>query len=210
MNINSKEMAKLPIYEHLEEICSTLKNSPSRSLVLTAETGAGKSTAVPVALLQNFKDSILMLEPRRIAVLNIAERVSYLLGEKPGQSCGYIMHLENKTSEKTRFTVLTEAVLTRKIQADPVLEGVSVVVLDEFHERSLHADLALALLHDTMQIRDDLYVLVMSATIDAERIAAFLGTKDNPCPTIQAEGRLFPFEVGYYPQMSVPAITNLS
>lgn len=203
MNINSKEMAKLPIYEHLGEICSKLKNSPSRSLVLTAETGAGKSTAVPVALLENFKDSILMLEPRRIAVLNIAERVSYLLGEKPGQSCGYIMHLENRTSESTRFTVLTEAVLTRKIQADPALEGVSVVVLDEFHERSLNADLAIALLKEVMQLRDDLYVLVMSATIDAERIAAFLGTKDEPCPIIKAEGRLFPVEVEYYPQMSV-------
>ncbi len=205
MNINTDEMSKLPIYEHLQDICSALKKSPSRSLVLTAETGAGKSTAVPVALLQNFNGQILMLEPRRIAVLNIAERVSFLLGEKSGKTCGYMMHLENKTSEATRFTVLTEAILTRKIQADPALEGVSVVVLDEFHERSLHADLALALLHDTMQIREDLYVLVMSATIDAERIAAYLGEKNEPCPIIKAEGSLFPVEVEYSPQMSVEA-----
>ncbi len=205
MNINTDEMSKLPIYEHLQEICSALKNSSSHSLVLTAETGAGKSTAVPVALLQSFNGQILMLEPRRIAVLNIAERVSFLLGEKSGKTCGYLMHLENKTSEETRFTVLTEAILTRKIQSDPALEGVSVVVLDEFHERSLHADLALTLLKETLQIRDDLFVLVMSATIDAEKIAAFLGTHDEPCPIIKAEGRLFPVAVEYCPQMSAEA-----
>ena len=203
MNVNSAEISKLPIYGHLEEICSTLKNSPSRALVLTAETGAGKSTAVPISLLENFNGKILMLEPRRIAVLNIADRVSFLLGEKEGQTCGYIMHLEKKISGATRFTVLTEAVLTRKIQADPALDGVSVVVLDEFHERSLNADLALALLKETMQIRDDLYLLVMSATIDAERIAAFLGTNENPCPIIRAEGKAFPVEVEYMPDLAV-------
>ena len=203
MNVNTDEIKKLPISEHLDEICATLKNSKSHSLVLTAETGAGKSTAVPVALLENFSGQILMLEPRRMAAMNIADRVSYLLGEKVGETCGYIIHLDNKTSKTTRFTVLTEAILTRKIQADPALEGISVVVLDEFHERSLHADLALALLKETLQIRDDLFVLVMSATIDAERIASYLGTKDEPCPIISAEGRIFPVEIEYCPQMSI-------
>ena len=165
----------LPIYGHLDAICDELKKSRSRFLVLTAETGAGKSTALPLALLKNFPGKILMLEPRRIAVLNIAYRVSELLGENPGESCGYVMHMDSCVSEKTRFTLMTEAVLTRKIQQDPSLDGVSVVVVDEFHERSLNADLDLAFLKESMALRDDLYVVVMSATINAKKISSYLG-----------------------------------
>lgn len=189
----SEEINKLPIAPFLDEICEQLKSSPSRFLLLTAETAAGKSTALPVALLNHFDKSILMLEPRRLAVLNIASRVSYLLGEETGNTCGYQMHLENKTSSRTRAVILTEAILTRKLQSDPLLEGVSVVVIDEFHERSIHADLALAFLKEAMEMRDDLFVVVMSATIEAERISHYL----NDCPVVKVPGRNFPVQIEY-------------
>lgn len=172
----AERIKNLPIYSHLEEICRALKSSPSRFLILTAETGAGKSTAVPLALLEEFPKKILMLEPRRLAAVNVASRVSELLGERVGQTAGYKVFLENKTSESTRLEVMTEAILTRRLQADPSLEDASVVVLDEFHERSINADLALAFLKEAMQLRDDLFVIIMSATIDARRIARFCGT----------------------------------
>ncbi|MEE3411451.1 MAG: ATP-dependent helicase C-terminal domain-containing protein [Treponema sp.] len=172
----AERIKNLPIYSHLEEICRALKASPSRFLILTAETGAGKSTAVPLALLEAFQKKILMLQPRRLAAVNVASRVAELLGERVGQTAGYKVFLENKTSESTRLEVMTEAILTRRLQADPSLEDVSVVVLDEFHERSINADLALAFLKEAMQLRDDLFVIIMSATIDARRIARFCGT----------------------------------
>ncbi len=172
----AEKIKNLPIYSHLEEICKALKSSPSRFLILTAETGAGKSTAVPLALLEEFPKKILMLQPRRLAAVNVASRVAELLGERIGQTAGYKVFLENKTSESTRLEVMTEAILTRRLQADPSLEDASVVVLDEFHERSINADLALAFLKEAMQLRDDLFVIIMSATIDARRIARFCGT----------------------------------
>ena len=170
------QIKSLPIYSHLEEICGALKSSPSRFLVLTAETGAGKSTAVPLALLEHFPKKILMLEPRRLAAVNVASRAAELLGEQVGQTTGYKVFLENKTCGSTRLEVMTEAILTRRLQSDPSLEDASVVVLDEFHERSINADLALAFLKEAMQLRDDLFVVIMSATIDARRIAEFCGT----------------------------------
>ena len=201
---DGRNIEGLPIYGHLDAICDELKKSRSRFLVLTAETGAGKSTALPLALLKNFPGKILMLEPRRIAVLNIAYRVSELLGENPGESCGYVMHMDSCVSEKTRFTLMTEAVLTRKIQQDPSLAGVSVVVVDEFHERSLNADLDLAFLKESMALRDDLYVVVMSATINAKKISSYLGAdENNPCPVYSVPGRLFPVRVEYQDGTSV-------
>ena len=176
--IESPQIKSLPIFPHLGEICAELKSSPSRFLILTAETGAGKSTAVPLALLEKFPKKILMLQPRRLAAVNVASRVAELLGERVGQTAGYKVFLENKTSESTRLEVMTEAILTRRLQADPSLEDASVVVLDEFHERSINADLALAFLKEAMQLRDDLFVIIMSATIDARRIARFCGTVD--------------------------------
>lgn len=174
--IESPQIKSLPIFPHLGEICAELKSSPSRFLILTAETGAGKSTAVPLALLEEFPKKILMLQPRRLAAVNVASRVAELLGERVGQMAGYKVFLENKTSESTRLEVMTEAILTRRLQADPSLEDASVVVLDEFHERSINADLALAFLKEAMQLRDDLFAIIMSATIDARRIAEFCGT----------------------------------
>ncbi len=196
------EISELPIVNHLDSICENLKNSKSRFLVLSANTGAGKSTSIPLALLKHFTGDILMLEPRRIAVLNIAHRVSALLKENVGETCGYSIHLDNKTSSKTRFTVLTEAILTRKMQSDPSLDGVSVVVLDEFHERSIHADLALAFLKEVMSIRDDLYVLIMSATINTRKLQGYLGGTDL-CPFYSVPGKLYPVEVLYENNLSM-------
>lgn len=182
---DAPQIKSLPIYSHLEEICGALKSSPSRFLILTAETGAGKSTAVPLALLEQFPKKILMLEPRRLAAVNVASRVAELLGEEIGQTAGYKVFLENKTCGATRLEVMTEAILTRRLQSDPSLEDASVVVIDEFHERSINADLALAFLKEAMQLRDDLFVVIMSATIDARRIAKFCG---NDGKTITAGG----------------------
>ena len=208
--IESPQIKSLPIFPHLGEICAELKASPSRFLILTAETGAGKSTAVPLALLEEFPKKILMLQPRRLAAVNVASRVAELLGERVGQTAGYKVFLENKTSESTRLEVMTEAILTRRLQADPSLEDASVVVLDEFHERSINADLALAFLKEAMQLRDDLYVIIMSATIDARRIARFCGTETDskaitPAPVLEIPGRTFPVQFFYKPELSVSA-----
>ena len=198
-----EKLSSLPIYPYLDQICDTLKSSESRFLVLTAETAAGKSTAVPIALLEHFEGKILMLEPRRLAASAIADRLSDLLGEESGGTVGYRLHLDSKVSEKTRLEVITEAILTRRLQADPLLEDVNVIVLDEFHERSIHSDLALAFLKETMLLREDLFVIVMSATIDYRSIADYLGSKEKPAPVTQIPGRQFPVEIEYKPNVSV-------
>lgn len=200
MFINEK-IKNLPITPYLEQICQTLKNSPSRFLVLTAQTAAGKSTAVPLALLENFNGKILMLEPRRLATVALAERISSLIGEKPGETVGYTLSLESKISQKTRFEVITEAILTRRLQNDPLLEDTNVVVIDEFHERSVHADLALAFLKEAMSLRDDLFVIIMSATINSKRIAEFLS--QPAAPIMEIPGRQFPVEIIYKDKISV-------
>ena len=197
------EIENLPIAPFLIEICEELKNSPSRTLILTAETGAGKSTAVPVALLENFKGKILMLEPRRLAATAIADRVSNILGEETGKTAGYRLHLESKTCKETRLEVVTEAILIRMLQSDPLLEKISVIVLDEFHERSVYSDLALAFLKETMQLRDDLFIIVMSATINCQSVAEYLGNGKNPASIMKIPGRLFPVEIEYRGNESV-------
>ena len=198
-----EQLKSLPIFPHLSEICAAVKSSPSRFLILTAETAAGKSTAVPIALLEQFKGRILMLEPRRLAASAIASRLSDLLGEKCGQTVGYRLHLDSKISRATRLEVITEAILTRRLQADPLLEDVNVIVLDEFHERSIHSDLALAFLKETMQLRDDLFVIVMSATINYRSLSEYLGSKAHPAPVLQIPGRMFPVEIKYQPNVSM-------
>lgn len=195
--ISNPEISSLPIAPFLDEICANLKSSPSRTLVLTAETGAGKSTAVPVALLNNFKGKILMLEPRRLAAVAIADRVSNLLSEETGETAGYRLHLESKISGKTRLEVVTEAILIRMLQSDPLLENINMIVLDEFHERSIYSDLALAFLKETMQLRDDLYLIVMSATINYQSLANYLGTEQTTASVMKIPGRLFPVKIEY-------------
>ena len=203
-----ESIQQFPITEHLENICNTLKASSCRALVLTAETGAGKSTVLPLALLQEFAGAgaggtstgkILMTEPRRLAVVGVANRVSELLEEDCGNTVGYRIHLENKISSKTRLEVMTEAILIRMLQSDPALEGINLVVLDEFHERSINTDLALAFLREAMELRDDLYVIIMSATIESKRITDFLGG----APILEIPGRTFPVDIQYKPDFTI-------
>ena len=198
-----EKISSLPVAPFLEKICDRLKGSETRSLVLTAETAAGKSTALPIALLQHFDGKILMLETRRLAASAIADRLSDLLGEETGGTVGYRLHLDSKVSASTRLQVITEAILTRRLQEDPLLEDVQVIVLDEFHERSIHSDLALAFLKETMQLRDDLYVIVMSATIDQRAIASYLGSEERPAAVMEIPGRQYPVEITWRPGVSL-------
>ena len=161
-------------------------------LVVTAPPGAGKSTLLPLTILNGLDDGgkILMLEPRRLAARQIAERMSAMVGEHVGETIGYRVRFESKVSEATRIEVLTEGILTRMIVDDPMLEGVSTVIFDEFHERSLASDVALAMTRETQQIiRPDLRILIMSATIDAQAICQMLDA-----PHVTCEGRMFPVE----------------
>ncbi len=184
----------LPIDAFLPEIVRSLESVPR--LVLMAEPGAGKTTRLPPALLDAAfarQGQVLVLEPRRIAARLSAQRVAAELGERVGQSVGYVVRFEREVSEKTRIIFLTEALLTRRLLDDPMLSGVNTVVLDEFHERSLHTDLGLALLRRMGQhARPDLRLIVMSATLDAERVAAFLDA-----PIVRVPGRTFPVSVDY-------------
>ncbi|MCQ2580116.1 MAG: ATP-dependent helicase HrpB [Treponemataceae bacterium] len=183
---------KLPVFEHLENIADNLKNSPSQSLVLTAETGAGKSTAVPFGLLNSFGGKVLMLEPRRLAVLSLAKYASEIADEQLGSFAGYRMHLDSKVTKETQLEIVTEAVALRLIQNDPSLEGYSVVIIDEFHERSVYVDLFLAFLKEAKELRDDLFLLVMSATIETKKLCEYLN-----CGLYSVPGRLFPVEIEY-------------
>jgi ATP-dependent helicase HrpB len=168
-----------------------------RDVVLCAPTGAGKSTLVPLALLEEeFVNDrkILLLEPRRIAARAIAARMASLRGEAVGQSVGYRMRFDTRVSRATRIEVLTEGVLTRRLQDDPTLEGVACVIFDEFHERSLNADLALALCLDARsQLGAEFRILVMSATLERERLVQLLG---EPA-VVELSGRAFPVQISY-------------
>lgn len=189
----------LPVSEVVEEVLAALASSPQ--VLLNAPTGAGKSTWLPLAILARagLPGRIIMLEPRRLAAKNVAHRLAQQLGEAPGQTIGYRMRAESNTSAATRLEVVTEGILTRMVQRDPELSGVSLVILDEFHERSLQADLALALLLEVQQgLRDDLKLLVMSATLDNARLAQAL----PDAPVIVSQGRSFPVERRYQPLAS--------
>jgi ATP-dependent helicase HrpB len=186
-------MASLAIRATLPAIRRALAKS---SAVLAAPPGAGKTTGVPLALLDEpwlAGRKILMLEPRRLAARAAASRMSRLLGEQIGQTVGYQIRFDRCISPATRIEVLTEGILTRRIQNDPELTGVGLVIFDEFHERSIHADLALALCLDICQLRDDLRLLVMSATLDAGPVAEILGN----VPLITGHGRSFPVTTDY-------------
>ena len=188
-------MPILPINAVLADIKDKL--SSHNRLVLQAPPGAGKTTAVPIALLDQHwlgDMQIIMLEPRRLAARNAAARMAFLLNEKVGETVGYQIRQDNCFSNKTRILVVTEGILTRKLQADPELKKTALVIFDEFHERSLHADLSMALCCQSQQIlREDLKILVMSATLNTDAVAALL---DN-APIIQSEGRIFPVENKY-------------
>ena len=180
----------LPIDEVLPDLLRTVQHHPA--VILHAPPGAGKTTRVPLALLDCVPPEdgrIVMLEPRRIAAVSVARWMALSLGEEAGQTVGYSIRFENRLSPATRIEVVTEGILTRRIQNDPLLEGVGMVIFDEFHERSIQADLGLALCLDVQrQVRPELKILVMSATLDVEPLSRLMGN----APVISSAGRSFP------------------
>ncbi len=190
-------MTSLLIDAHLPEIVRRLREA--KSLVIVAEPGAGKTTRVPPAILRSGilsaeHPNLVMLQPRRVAARAAAQRIAEENGWEIGGDVGYHIRFEKRIGKNTRLRVLTEGVLTRQMLDDPFLEGVGAVVLDEFHERSLHIDLAIAMLREMQQtVRPDLLLIVMSATLEAETAAQFLGD----CPVVRVPGRTFPVEIEY-------------
>jgi ATP-dependent helicase HrpB len=191
-------MTELPIDQSIPAVIAALAR---RSLVLVAPPGSGKTTRVPPALLDSGllapdQAGVIVLQPRRIAARSAAARIAQERGWQLGEQVGYHVRFERRYSRRTRLYFLTEGILTRRLLADPFLEHIGAVVLDEFHERSLDGDLALALLAEVRRaVRPDLIVIVMSATIDAEPVARYL----DDCPIVRAPGRLHPVEIEYRP-----------
>ncbi len=185
---------ELPVREIISEVREHLKNG--NTLIVNAPPGAGKSTLLPLAIykapwLEGKK--VLMLEPRRLAARSIAARMSSLLNTELGDTIGYRIRFENRISATTQIEVLTEGILTRMLHSDNSLEGVGLVIFDEFHERSIHADVALALCREAQQVlRPDLRILIMSATLDMPQLTALL-----KAPAVVSQGKQFPVEVVY-------------
>lgn len=188
---------QLPIHSCLPQLLEALEQN--QTVILAAPPGSGKTTGVPLALLTApWLDggSILILEPRRLAARMAALRMADMLKESVGQTVGFRVRFDSQLSSATRIEVITEGILTRRLQSDPELNGVKLVIFDEFHERSIHADLALALCLDVIHgLRDDLKLLIMSATLDLERLTSFL---DDPAVII-GEGRSYPVSLHYQP-----------
>jgi ATP-dependent helicase HrpB len=203
MTKDCMDSAPLPIDAALPELTAALR--ANNAAVLVAPPGAGKTTRVPLVLAAeqwaqpaDKPDRILVLEPRRLAARAAAERMAHNLGERVGETVGLRVRFGSKVSRQTRIEIVTEGIFTRRIVDDPMLDGVAAVLFDEFHERSLDADLGLALACDVQQgLREDLKLLVMSATIDGARVAALLGNARGSVAVIESQGRLFPLETRY-------------
>ncbi len=189
------DYSPLPIDAALPELSAALR--AGNAAVLVAPPGAGKTTRVPLVLAEEDlggSSRILVLEPRRLAARAAAERMAQTLGERVGETVGLRVRFGSKVSRKTRIEIVTEGIFTRMILDDPMLDGVAAVLFDEFHERSLDADLGLALARDAQQgLREDLKLLVMSATIDGARMAKLLGD----APVIESQGRAFAVDTRY-------------
>ncbi|MBQ4616588.1 MAG: ATP-dependent helicase HrpB [Mailhella sp.] len=184
----------MPVESSFPELLDALTSHDR--VLLTAPPGSGKTTRVPLFLMEHMEGTILMLEPRRLAARSAARYMAASLGEQAGQRVGYRVRLESRVSRDTRVEIITEGILTRRLISDPELSGVSCVVFDEFHERSLQADTGLALCLEAQQaLRPDLKILVMSATLDSDSISSFLA----PCPVVKAEGSSYPVELRYAP-----------
>jgi ATP-dependent helicase HrpB len=200
----------LPIDGELPQIVREV--GKSAAVVLVAEPGAGKTTRLPPALLRGRLFSpehrnIVMLQPRRVAARAAAARIADENNWQLGQRVGYHIRFEKRLGPETRLRVLTEGVLTRQLLADPFLAGTAAVILDEFHERSIHTDLALAMLREAQTtVRPDLKIIIMSATLDAEPAAKFLGD----CPVIRVPGRTFPVEIEYSPRNGGPIVESVT
>ena len=197
----------LPVTDIIDDVKNTLNNN--NTLIVNAPPGAGKSTLLPLALLNEpwlKGQKILMLEPRRLAAKSIATRLSDLLGTGVGKTIGYRIRFDNKVSDTTQLEVLTEGILTRMIQHDNSLEGVGMVIFDEFHERSIHADVAMALCREAQQVlRPDLKIMVMSATLDMPQLTSLLD-----CPAIESKGKQYPvdlFYTGKQDELMLPEMT---
>jgi len=194
------DFSAYPIAEVIPDVIRVLNSN--QYAVLSSPTGSGKTTVLPLALLDEpwLKNrKILMLEPRRIAAYAAANQLARNLNCDVGSIVGYRMRLDSKVSDATRLEVVTEGMLTRKLQSDPELSDVGLIIFDEFHERSLQADLALALALDTAgSLRDDLRILIMSATLDSAMIAKKL----NNAPVIESQGRSYPVDIRYLPRRS--------
>ncbi|MEI6826324.1 MAG: ATP-dependent helicase HrpB [Desulfuromonadales bacterium] len=188
------QMTKLPIDDILPNLLESFHSH--RNVILHAPPGAGKTTRVPLALLDIITPEmgrIIMLEPRRIAAVSAARWMAQNCSEEVGQTIGYSIRFDSCTSHSTRIEVVTEGILTRRIQSDPGLSGVAMVIFDEFHERSLHADLGLVLCREVQQLRPELKIMVMSATLDLQPLVRLL---DN-APVISSDGRCFAVEMKY-------------
>lgn len=193
---DANRLTPLPIDAQIPRIVESLRGN--RSLVLVAPPGAGKTTRVPPAvlaagLLSPEHPNLLVLQPRRVAARAVAMRIADENGWELGRQVGYHVRFDRKISRDTRLRVLTEGILTRQLLEDPLLEDVGGVILDEFHERNLNTDIAVALLREVQEARPDLLLIVMSATLHAEPVARYLGG----CPIIHSEGRTFPVEITY-------------
>jgi ATP-dependent helicase HrpB len=199
-----KPRPALPVDSILPEIIDSLRRCPN--LVIEAPPGAGKTTRVPPALLETVSGEVVVLEPRRIAARMAARRVAWEAGEQVGQTVGYQVRFEEAVGPRTRLRFVTEGVLTRRLLSDPGLKGVAAVVLDEFHERHLESDLALALLKRLQQTRPDLRIVVMSATLDAAPVANYL----QDCPVLRSEGRQFDLSISHLPYSPKPLETQLT
>lgn len=184
----------LPVTDIIPQVRQHLKQN--NTLIVSAPPGAGKSTLLPLALMDEpwlKGQKILMLEPRRLAARSIASRMSDLIGDQVGSTVGYRIRFDNRTGPGTRIEVLTEGILTRMIHSDNSLEGVGLVIFDEFHERSIHADVALALCREAQQVlRQDLRIMVMSATLDMPQLSGLLNA-----PVAESLGRQYPVEIVY-------------
>lgn len=189
-------MSQLPILAVIPDLLAGVEHSPQ--LILKAAPGAGKSTYFPLALLKSglVDGKIIMLEPRRLAARNIARYLSQQLGESVGKTVGYRVRGETKVSSDTRLEVVTEGIMTRMIQNDPELDGIGALIFDEFHERSIHADTALALSLEVQSVlRDDLKIIVMSATLDQTALQQLLPLAEY----VESQGRGYPIDVRYQP-----------
>src|ERR1700677_1515170 len=202
-------MIPLPIDGYLGEIVEALRGA--KSVVVVAEPGAGKTTRVAPGILRGGvlsreHPNIVMLQPRRVAARAAAARTAQENGWDGGREVGYQIRFEKRITAQTRLRVLTEGVLTRQMLDDPFLEGVGAVILDEVHERSLHVDLAIAMLREMRQtVRPDLLIVVMSATMDAGPAAKFLGD----CPIIDVPGKTFGVEIEYRAGDGVSAVERM-
>ncbi len=186
-------MQPLPVDEIVQDVIQELAHN--QALVIEAPPGAGKSTRLPARLFPHINGRILLLEPRRVATRSIAARIASELGVKLGNEVGYQVRFDDRTSKHTKLVVMTEGILASRLYDDPFLDGVDLVILDEFHERSIHSDLTLAFLKEVLEAREDLRVMIMSATIGTQPLIDYLGAK-----LVRSDGQIFPVEVEYQPE----------